>query len=119
MTKLDRLAFKMTKYYAADPARIQHFIKVHAFSRLIGMGERLSEAELFTLEAAAYVHDIGIKKAEEVYGNSAGHYQEELGPPIARKMLEELDFSRGVIERVCYLVGHHHTYARAGDPVHC
>ena len=33
-----------------------------------------------------------------------------MGPPIARKMLEELDFSRGVIERVCYLVGHHHTY---------
>ena len=110
MTKLDRLAFKMTEYYAADPARIQHFIKVHAFSRLIGMGEGLSEAELFTLEAAAYVHDIGIKKAEEVYGNTAGHYQEELGPPIARKMLEELDFSRSVIERVCYLVGHHHTY---------
>ena len=110
MSKLDRLAFKMTEYYTADPARIQHFIKVHAFSRLIGMSEGLSETELFTLEAAAYVHDIGIKKAEEVYGSSAGHYQEELGPPIAKEMLEELDFSRDVIERVCYLVGHHHTY---------
>ena len=33
-----------------------------------------------------------------------------MGPPIAKEMLEELDFSRDVIERVCYLVGHHHTY---------
>ena len=28
MTKLDDLALHMITYYAADPARIQHFIKV-------------------------------------------------------------------------------------------
>ena len=110
MSKLEQLAFKMTEYYTADPARVQHFIKVHAFARLIGMSEGLSENELFTLEAAALVHDIGIKKAEEVYSSSAGHYQEELGPPIAEEMLEELDFDRDVIARVCHLVAHHHTY---------
>lgn len=110
MSKPEKLAFKMTEYYTADPARVQHFIKVHAFARLIGMSEGLSEKELFTLETAALVHDIGIKKAEVVYGSSAGHYQEELGPPIAEEMLEELGFDRDVISRVCYLVAHHHTY---------
>ncbi len=100
----------MTEYYTADPARVQHFIKVHAFARLIGVSEGLSEKELFTLETAALVHDIGIKKAEEIYGSSAGHYQEELGPPIAEEMLEELGFDRDVTARVCYLVAHHHTY---------
>ena len=110
MSKLEQLAFKMTEYYTADPARVQHFIKVHAFARLIGVSEGLSEDELFTLETAALVHDIGIKKAEEVYSSSAGHYQEDLGPPIAKEMLEELEFDRDVIFRVCHLVAHHHTY---------
>ena len=110
MSKLEQLTFKMTEYYTADPARVQHFIKVHAFARLIGVSEGLSEKELFTLEAAALVHDIGIKKAEEIYGSSAGHYQEELGPPIAEEMLEGLGFDRDVTARVCYLVAHHHTY---------
>ena len=32
MTKLDDLALHMITYYAADPARIQHFIKVHSFA---------------------------------------------------------------------------------------
>ena len=110
MSKLEQLTFKMTEYYTAEPARVQHFIKVHAFARLIGVSEGLPDDELFTLEAAALVHDIGIKKAEEVYGSSAGHYQEELGPPIAEEMLEELGFDRDVTARVCYLVAHHHTY---------
>ena len=110
MSKLEQLAFKMTEYYTADPARVQHFIKVHALARLIGISEGIPETELFTLEAAALVHDIGIKKAEEIYGSSAGRYQEELGPPIAKEMLEELDFDRDVIARICYLVAHHHTY---------
>ena len=110
MSKLEQLTFKMTEYYTADPARVQHFIKVHAFARLIGVNEELSEDELFILEAAALVHDIGIKKAEEIYGSSAGHYQEELGPAIAKEMLEELEFDRDVTARVCYLVAHHHTY---------
>lgn len=109
-TRLDRLAAAMISYYAGDPLRIQHFMKVHAFSRLIGRAEDMDEAALFTLEAAAYVHDIGIKPAEAQYGSSAGPYQEALGPAEAEKMLGELGFEEPVIRRVCYLVGHHHTY---------
>ena len=33
-----------------------------------------------------------------------------MGPAYARKLLEELDFDTADIERVCYLVAHHHTY---------
>ena len=39
MTKLDDLALHMITYYAADPARIQHFIKVHSFAALIARQE--------------------------------------------------------------------------------
>ncbi|MCH5198724.1 MAG: HD domain-containing protein [Oscillospiraceae bacterium] len=110
MNKLDMLAIKMTEYDAGDAGRIQHFIKVHSFVRLIGIGENISEQELFVLEAAALTHDIGIKKANELYGRCDGLLQEQLGPDIAREMLSELCFEESEIERICYLIGHHHTY---------
>ncbi len=63
------------------------------------------------MEAAALVHDIGIKAAEERYGSSAGRYQEELGPKLAEEMLKSLSEDDAVIDRVRFLVGHHHTYS--------
>ena len=97
-------------YDAGDPMRIHHLLKVHSFARLIGLGEGLDGDTQFILEAAAAVHDIGIHKAEEVYGCSRGPYQEELGPAEADALLTPLGVSREIIDRVMYLVGHHHTY---------
>lgn len=107
---MEQLTAAMIRYDSGDPQRIHHFLKVHAFARQIGVEEGLDTAALFTLETAALVHDIGIRKAEELYGNSAGHYQEELGPDLADEMLSGLGWPQDVIDRVCYLVGHHHTY---------
>ena len=101
----------MIDYYSGDAMRTQHFIKVHSLAKLIGEMENISEKELFILESAALVHDIGIKKAEAKYGSSDGKLQEELGPDIAKEMLMKLDYSNDDIERICYLVGHHHTYS--------
>ena len=107
---IQKLTEKMIEYYTGDPKRIQHFIKVHAFSRYIGLREQLPEQEQFLLECAALVHDIGIKPAEAQFGECGGKLQERLGPPEAEKMLKELDFPAGDIARICYMVGHHHTY---------
>lgn len=107
---LNQLYKRMVKFYEGDPNRIQHFVKVHSFAKLIGQEEGLDEKTLFTLEAAAFVHDIGIKPAEEKYGSCEGPLQEKEGPAFAREMLSDLGFEADVIERVCYLVGHHHTY---------
>ena len=100
----------MIAYDAGDPKRIHHFLKVHAFARLIGLEERLDPDTQFILETAALIHDIGIHKAEAVYGRSSGKYQEELGPAEAEVLLTPLGLPRQVVERVMYLVGHHHTY---------
>ena len=100
MTKLDDLALHMITYYAADPARIQHFIKVHSFAALIARQEGMDAATLEILEAAAYVHDIGIKPAEQTYGSSAGKYQEELGPAPARAMMLECGFTPAQAEQL-------------------
>lgn len=110
MKKLDQLFEKMVAYDRGDPKRIQHFVKVHAFAALIGRAEGLDEKTQFRLEAAAYVHDIGIRPAEKKYGNCSGKLQEQEGPGEAEKLLNELGFDREDTERICWLVGHHHTY---------
>mgnify|MGYP003231205908 CR=1 FL=1 len=93
--QLDELFLQMIAFFSGDPKRIQHFMKVHSFARIIGTKEGLDETSLFILEAAAYTHDIGIRPAEEKYGRCDGKL---------------LGFAENVIERVCYLIGHHHTY---------
>lgn len=70
----------------------------------------MDEVSLFILEATAYTHDIGIKVAEEKYGKCDGKLQEQEGPIVAQKMLSELGFENYMVERICYLIGHHHTY---------
>lgn len=110
MDLLHELSLAMIKYYHGDPKRIQHFIKVHSFARLIGTMEKLDAKTLFILEAAALTHDIGIKTAESKFNSSSGKLQEQEGPAPAKIMLTDLGFASNVIERVCYLIAHHHTY---------
>ena len=68
---------------------------------------------LVVLELIALVHDIGIRPALEKYGDAAGPLQEKEGEAPARQMLTELGYDAALVERVCYLVAHHHTYAGA------
>ena len=58
--KLNDVFVSMIEFDRGDARRIQHFVKVHAFAKLIGELENIAEDELYTLEIAAYVHDIGI-----------------------------------------------------------
>lgn len=101
----------MTAYNAGDPKRIQHLIKVHSLASAIGVLEQLDKETLFILETAALVHDIGIRICEQKYGSCDGKLQEKEGGPEARKLLSELGcYTSEQIERVCWLVAHHHTY---------
>lgn len=103
---------EMIKYYSGDPRRVNHFLKVYSFAKAIGELEGIDKDTQNMLEVTAVMHDIGIKVSEEKYKSSAGNYQEIEGPPIAREMLSKLDFDEKFIERVCYLIGHHHTYSK-------
>lgn len=110
MKKVNDLMKKMIVFDEKDPMRIQHFLKVYEFSRLIGELEELDERTQMILEYAAIVHDIGIHPALEKYGQCDGKLQEQEGPACAEKMLKELGIEENIIRRVAYLVGHHHTY---------
>lgn len=107
---ISSLIDEMIAYDKGDPRRIQHFMKVHDFARTIGQLEGLNDDTLYILESAAVVHDIGIHVCEEKYGSCEGKLQEKEGPALAKEMLERLGYEQEVINRICYLVGHHHTY---------
>jgi HD superfamily phosphodiesterase len=106
-----KLLKAMIAYDRGDAMRIHHLLKVHDLAALIGALEGLDDETQFILETAAIVHDIGIHKSEEKYGSSNGKYQEREGPGEAQGLLQEVGgYTEGQIDRVCYLVGHHHTY---------
>ncbi len=100
----------MIEYLHGKLHDVEHLLKVYGYAKAIGEEEGLDADTQRTLEIAAVVHDIGIPLAVEKYGSDAGPYQEELGPGEARALLSGLGCDEKTIERVCALVGRHHTY---------
>ena len=97
--------------YDGDAGRIHHFVKVHGFAYTIASLEGVDEETQFVLETAALVHDIGIRNCLEKYGSDRGPLQEQEGPAEAEAMLRAVGgYTDQQIDRVKYLVGHHHTY---------
>ncbi len=101
----------MIVYNGSDVRRINHAIKVFSFASFIAHSEACTEQEIFIIEAASLLHDIGIHNAEKKYNSCSGTYQELEGPPVARELLVPLSLRDSVLERILFLVGHHHTYS--------
>ena len=77
---------------------------------MIAQMEKVDEHTLFITEIAAYLHDIGVKISKEKYGNSQPQHQEAEGPIIARQLLAKYNLPAEDVERICFIIGHHHTY---------
>lgn len=102
---------EMILFDRGDARRIQHFLKVYQFAALIGKLEGLSPEKQEILEIAAILHDIGIIPSEKKYGISNGKLQEQEGPSYARELLNRIGgYGPEFIDRVCFLIAHHHTY---------
>lgn len=86
---INKLHLAMIELYRGDLKRIQHFCKVHSYAKLIAETENVDKKCLFTIEAAALTHDIGIHFCEEKYGDCNGKLQEKEGPAIAEKLLRK------------------------------
>ena len=106
----------MMRYNAGDPKRIQHALKVFAYASLIGEAEGLDARTLDILKTAAALHDIGIHNAERLHGSADGKWQEVEGPPAARELLAPFGLNDAFVERVCFLIAHHHTYGAVDRP---
>lgn len=112
---ISKVSSKMITYFDGDVKRINHAIKVHGFAKSIGELEGISEEKLKILEVAAVLHDIGIKESERKYSSSAAKYQELEGPPVACDILQEFNLNNEFVDRVCYLIGNHHTHSKIDD----
>ena len=93
-------------YFGADRKRIDHAKKVLKYAEKLISKE---QADPYVVIPAALLHDVGIKAAEEKYKSSAAKYQEELGPPIAGRILADVDYEDENIYEICAMIAHHHT----------
>ena len=101
---------KMIDFSDGNQHDINHFIKVWSFAKTIGELEMLDADTQFNLEVAAITHDIACPLCREKYGNTNGKYQEIEGESLVRDFLKDTDLSQEQIERIAYLVAHHHTF---------
>ena len=100
---------KMVAFSEGNLHDINHFMKVYAFAKTIGELEGLDGETQFILEAAAITHDIACPLCREKYGSTNGKLQEQEGDPLVRSFLAGSDLAETQIDRVAWLVGHHHT----------
>lgn len=102
----EQLAAAVFEQFGDDNRRINHALAV------LGHAEEIRHTEggdALVVTAAALLHDIGIQEAERIYGSNAPRYQEELGPPIARYIMDRLGIDRPTVDHVTRIVGSHHS----------
>jgi HD superfamily phosphodiesterase len=112
---------KMITYLGSDTKRIHHAMKVYSIACALwdeeakAKGLTDSDERKETLLLAAILHDIGVHEAERKYDSNEGRFQELEGPPVAEAILEDSGADSRLSARVCYLVGHHHSYHLIDD----
>ena len=107
--KIAELMEKMIVFLQGDRRDINHFVHVWAYAKAIGELEKLDEETQFILETAAVTHDIACPLCRRKYGNLDGKNQEKEGGPMVVEFLKDTGMTAQQIERVAFLVGHHHT----------
>lgn len=100
----------MTDFYKGNLSDINHFLKVYAYAQTLGQLEKLDGRTQEILETAAIVHDIACPLCREKYGNTDGKHQENESESLLREFLAEFELEPEILERVIFLVCHHHTY---------
>jgi HD superfamily phosphodiesterase len=100
---------EMKRYFGKDQELVDHTLEVLEYAKKIMDEEHLGEKAKKIITDATVLHDIGVIEARRKYGSSAGPYQEKEGQIIARSILEKIGRSPEEIDRVCFIVGHHHT----------
>lgn len=101
----ERILQEMKRYFGSDLKRINHAEKVAKYAEEI---LKIEGGDPLIVIGAAYLHDIGIKRAEEKYGSSSPEYQEKEGTEIARDILTKLNVPLKVVNGICEIISHHH-----------
>jgi len=108
-----RLIKALIGHFGEDDRRIEHALAVTKWA------ERILESEGGDEEivvAVGLLHDLGIKEAESLHGYNTGKMQEQYGPPIVARILQETGYPEEKIAEACAIVGAHHTPAGVPGP---
>lgn len=106
---ISKILEKMIVYSNGNIHDIDHFIRVWTYAKNIGELEGVNEDTQFILEVAAIAHDIACPLCREKYGHTNGKYQEIEGSRLVKDFLKDMKLTNSQVERVAFLVGHHHT----------
>lgn len=109
------IIYEMIQINRQDKKRINHALKVYGLTKCIAGKENVDKDTLRTIEISAVLHDIAILYCEEKYGACGGHLQQKEGPAIARPILEKYTSDQKLIDRVLYIIAHHHMYEHIDD----
>ena len=107
---------RMIDFYNGNMHDINHFLKVYAYAKTISECEGLDGPAQTNLEVAAILHDIACPLCREKYGHADGAHQEQEGPALVIQFLKDSGLPQACVDRVAYLVGHHHTPTMADGP---
>lgn len=108
---VSKIMEKMITFSDGNIHDIDHLIRVWTYAKTIGELERLDSETQFILEIAAITHDIACPLCREKYGNTNGKHQEAEGAQMVQAFLADSGLDGGQIDRISYLVGHHHTFS--------
>ncbi|MGL0897151.1 NUDIX domain-containing protein [Faecalibacterium duncaniae] len=112
MMTIAQIMEKMIAFSEGNVHDITHLSCVWTYAKTIGELEGLDADTQFILEVAAITHDIACPLCRKKYGNTNGKYQEQEGAPLVREFLADTGMTAEQIDRVAYLVGHHHSPAQ-------
>ena len=112
MMTIAQIMKKMIAFSEGNIHDITHLSCVWTYAKTIGELEGLDAETQFILEVAAITHDIACPLCRKKYGNTNGSYQEQEGDPLVRAFLADTGMTAAQIDRVAYLVGHHHSPAQ-------
>lgn len=109
---ITQIAEKMIVFSDGNLHDIRHFLEVWAYAKLIAEQEEIDDEAKKITEIAALTHDIACPLCRKKYGNTDGRLQEIEGEPLVREFLCGTGLSEKEIDRVAFLVAHHHNYAK-------
>ena len=105
-----KIAKLLVDYFGNDFRRITHALEVLRHAERIM--EEAPACDREVVIAVALLHDVGIKRSEELLGYNNGKTQETYGPPVAEELLKSIDFPSEKIIRVSEIIGNHHSPSR-------
>lgn len=100
---------EMKKVFKDVPYGIEHTLKVLKNAEDIMKKENITDDEKELIAIVTILHDIGAIEAQRKYGSMDGLYQEKEGPAIAKSIMNKIGYDFTKINRVCFIIGNHHT----------